>query len=185
VSTSLRVREAAPPCRSLAEYVAALIERLGDEDPALLVRLGEVVGARHARITLDQETVDVHFQDGGVVVTEATCDEVDGEGSTDRQTTLDLLDGRLEVTDAILEGRLRATGEVESVVRIFQAIEILLDGSTRNPGLQRLALNYGVDPCRPGRPPGSPLTAERRVVVDPDHIPPGEAELLRRLDLLP
>jgi hypothetical protein len=118
-------------------------------------------------------------------VTEPTIGLADGEGSTDRYTTLDLLDGRLEVTDAILEGRLWAKGEVESVTRIFQAIEILLDGSTRNPELQRLALDYGVDPCRHARPPGSALTVGRRIVVDPDHIPAGEGELLRRLGLLP
>lgn len=185
MSTSLSVREAPPPCRSLGEYVAALVSRLGEQEPALLARLGEVVGARCARISLDQETIEVRFQAGGVVVTEPTIGEADGEGSTDRYTTLDLLDGRLEVTDAILEGRLWAKGEVESVTRIFQAIEILLDGSTRNPELQRLALDYGVDPCRHARPPGSALTVGRRIVVDPDHIPAGEGELLRRLGLLP
>jgi hypothetical protein len=185
VPTSFRVREAPPPCRSLADYLAALIDRLGEEEPALLARLRQVIGARRARITLDQETVEVRFQEGGLVVTEPTNTTVDGEGGTDRSTTLDLLDGRLEVTDAIVEGRLWATGEVESVARIFQAIEILLDGSTRNPDLQRLALEYGEDPCRHARPPGSPLTATRRVVLDPDRIPAGESELLRRLDLLP
>jgi hypothetical protein len=185
VSTSRSVREAPTPCRSLGEYVAALVGRLGEEEPALLARLGEVVGARCARISLDQETVEVRFRAGRVVVTEPTIGEADGEGGTDRYTTLDLLDGRLEVTDAILEGRLWAKGEVESVVRIFLAIEILLDGSTRNPELQRLALDYGVDSCRHSRPPGPALTTVRRVVVDPDHIPVGEAELLRRLGLLP
>jgi hypothetical protein len=178
-------REAPPPCRSLGEYVAALVSRLGERDPALLARLGEVVGGRCARISLDQETVEVRFERAGVVVSEPTMGEVDGEGSTDRHTTLDLLDGRLEVTDAILAGRLWVKGEVDSVTRIFQAIEILLDGSTRNPELPRLALDYGIDPCRYARPPGSALTADRRVVIDPDPIPEGEGKLLRRLGLLP
>jgi hypothetical protein len=170
---------------SLGEYLVALVDRLGEGEPALLARLGEVVGSRLARITLDEETVEVWFQDGGIVAAKSPAAVVDGEGGTDRQTTLDLLDGRLEVTDAVLEGRLRATGDVESVARIFHAIEILLDGSTRNPGLQRLALAYREDPSRPASPPGPPLNAGRRVVVDPEHLPAAEAELLRRLDLLP
>ncbi|MEO8451708.1 MAG: SCP2 sterol-binding domain-containing protein, partial [Gemmatimonadota bacterium] len=117
MSTSISVRESPTPCRSLGVYVAALVDRLGEAEPTLLARLREVVGARRARITLDQESVDVHFEAGGLVVAATTDAEVDGEGSTDRSTTLDLLDGRLEVTDAILEGRLRAIGEVESIAR--------------------------------------------------------------------
>ncbi|MEO8450590.1 MAG: hypothetical protein ABI647_12395, partial [Gemmatimonadota bacterium] len=65
------------------------------------------------------------------------------------------------------------------------AIEILIDGSTRNPDLQRLSLEFGEDPCHQTRPPGSPLPANRRVIIDPDRMPADEHELLRRLDLLP
>src|SRR5690606_32088629 len=111
-------------------------------------------GARSARIRLDRESVIVRFQGEELVVTESTGKEaVDGDGRTDRVTTLRLLDGSLEVTEAILQGRLDARGEVEDLSRILQAIEVLLDASTRVPDLPRLAVAYESDPCRPSRPP--------------------------------
>ncbi|MGH7504390.1 MAG: hypothetical protein ACRELX_02010, partial [Longimicrobiales bacterium] len=137
-----------------------------------------VVGARRARITLDGDTVVVRFVRDRLFVEPATSAvTVDGAGETDRLTTLDLLDGVLEVTEAILHGRLQATGEVESLVRIFHAIDILLDASTRVPALQQLSAEYIRDPCRSARPPRS--VTRRRGGADP------EAEILRRLDLVP
>jgi hypothetical protein len=175
-----------PPCRTLREYVIALVDRLAAEEPALHARLRTVVGTRTARIRLDDETVFARFDGATLVVLDATDTmEADGEGGTDRRTTLDLLAGRIEVTDAILDGRLDATGEIEDLVRIFQAIEILLDGSTRNPSLQHLALDYGGDPCRPAPAPGAAASAWRRVSLDPDRPSRGELDMLRRLDLLP
>jgi hypothetical protein len=176
-----------PPCRTLGEYVTELVERLGRGEPPLLERLCQVVGPRRARITLDQESVDVWF-DGARLRVEPDADApVDGAGSTDRQTTLDLLDGYCEVSDAILAGRLRATGEVENLIRMFQAIEILLDGATRIPALQEIARDYQVDPCRSRsalRAP-APALGARGVVVDPDSFPAHERALLARLGLLP
>jgi hypothetical protein len=180
------VRDVPTPCRTLVEYLTALIRRLGQEEPHLLTRLRTVVGARRARIGLDDEIVEVWFDGPELKVVPGPTDvPVDGEGSTDRFTTLDILDGRLEVTDAVLEGRLRATGEVESLARIFQAIDILLDGSARNPALQELSLDYGGDPCRRGRPPRPSGTGPRRVMIDPARVAAAERDMLHRLELLP
>ena len=94
---------------------------------------------------------------------------------------LDLLDGYIEVGDAILDGRLRVSGAVDDVVRMFEAIEILLDGSARIPSLQRLARDFREDPCR--EPRRSPV---RRSRSEPWHggVDPAELTLLARLDLL-
>ena len=165
-------------CRTLAEYIKALVTALGEHEPASLQRLHAIVGARRARITLDDETVLVRFVRDRLVAEPASRDVVaDGSGETDRQTTLDLLDGALEVTEAIQQGRLHATGEVEGLVRIFQVVEILLDASTRVPALQQLSAAYIRDPCR-----AAPLrcgVTRRAAGTD------GEAGMLRRLDLMP
>jgi hypothetical protein len=55
---------------------------------------------------------------------------------------LDILNGYLEVNQAILSGRLLVQGEVEDLNRIFIAIEILLDASPRTPALQQLAVRF-------------------------------------------
>lgn len=108
---------------------------------------------------------------------------VAGKGGTDRGTVLDLLDGYLEVTDAILDGRLEVAGEAGAVARIFVAIEILLDGSTRIPSLQRLARDFRDDPCRDPRP--RPMPHSRSRSWQPTGDDPEETSLLERLGLLP
>jgi hypothetical protein len=166
-----------PPCRTLAEYVGELIARLGAADPAAFERLRLVVDGRRARIVVDDEAVDVRFTGSVLSVEPAGADVPDGTGITDRATTLELLDGYLEVTDAILDGRLDVTGTVDDVERMFLAIEILLDVAARSPTLQDLAADYRADPCRePRRAPPIPLSL---------HSAESERALLERLGLLP
>lgn len=168
-------------CRTLAEYIVALVERVAEGEPASYRRLREIVGARVARITLDAESVIVRFDGEQLVAVESRGDEVvDGEGVTDRVTTLRLLDGSLEVTEAILQGRLEARGGSENLSRIFQAVEVLLDASTRVPSLPRLAGAYEADPCRPSRPPVRERPGESATAAAQ-----AERALLRRLGLLP
>jgi hypothetical protein len=120
--------------------------------------------------------------DGGLSVEEPGR-AVDGEGATDRQTVLDILDAYVEVTDAILDGRLAITGATDDVARMFVAIEILLDGSTRIPSLQQLARDFREDPCRePRRPPKRRSRATR---WHPSGGDDSELCVLDRHDLLP
>jgi hypothetical protein len=172
-----------PPCRTLAEYVRELVSRLAAADPAALTRLRAIVAERRARITLDAETVLVRFGARGLSVRTAKRGAADGSGRTDRATTLDLLDGYVEVTEAVLAGRLELTGSIEDVSRMGQAIELLLDVAARTPALQALADDYRRDPCRPGvtprRPPrdtpaifGAPSDAERALLARHDLLPP-------------
>jgi hypothetical protein len=142
----------------------------------------DVVGRRRARIRLDAEAVDVVFVDGTLRV-EAPEGPVDGEGAVDRQTVLDLLDGYVEVAEAILDGRLAVTGPTDDIARMFVAIEILLDGSTRIPPLQELARDFREDPCR--EPRRRPPRRGRPRPWHPTGGDPGELSLLGRHDLLP
>ena len=131
----------------LGHYIRALIDVLGAEHPAALARMRAVVGDREASIVLDDEAVLVVFrQDRLEVKLDLSRDDREAAtanlGVTDSGTVLDLLDGYLEVTDAILDGRLRISGTPEDVVRMLVAIEILLDASPRTPALQALASRF-------------------------------------------
>jgi len=169
-----------PTERKLADYMAELLERLEASDPAAYARLRHVVGGRRGRVVLDADSVDAGFGPAGLTTRPSTGGPVDGVGATDRETTLDLMDGYLEVTDAILDGRLEVRGSVEDVARIFLAVELLLDVSARSPSLQALAQEF-----RAGVPRGRPRRASRgrdwHRAVPLDR----ERELLERLDLLP
>lgn len=167
----------------LGEYIAALLDALGDANPAALSRMRRVVGERRARIILDDEAVDVFFDVGGLRVQTATDEtEVNGVGETDSATVLALLDGYLEVEAAILNGRLRVFGAPEDTTRMFAAIEILLDASPRTPTLQILAARFRRE-RREKR--GLPVPDRRRVTWYPFGSRASEYELLAQLDLLP
>jgi hypothetical protein len=178
------MREIPAEPRTLGEYIRASIGVLGTEHPAALARMRAVVGGRQARIVLDDEAVEVSFLHDRLEVKPAGGgDDREGAnanlGVTDSSTVLDLLDGYLEVTDAILDGRLRISGAPEDVVRMLVAIEILLDASPRTPALQALAVRLRSQ-RRKGRPArgtgGSwyPFSCSGR-----------ERALLAQLDLLP
>jgi len=176
-------------CRSLREYLECLVERLGDSHAESLARLRDVVDGHRARIALDAEAIEVAFTPAGHLIVDEVPGgaRVDGEGATDTATVMALLDGHLEVNDAILDGRLRVTGHVEAVVRIFVAIEILLDASARSVGLQALAREFRTDPCRDGTwQPRPRLDGMRHeaATFGPDYQDTQEQDLLQRLDLL-
>jgi hypothetical protein len=167
---------------TLGEYVTALIDRLGESDPVALARMRQVTAGRRARIVLDDEAVDVAFDAASLRVEAAAVDAaVDGEGVTDRQTVLDLLDGYVEVTAAIREGRLRVKGGGDDIVRMFIALEILLDVAARTPSLQSLARAFRADPSR--EPPRGLAARLPRSAATPAAA--AEGALLVRLDLLP
>jgi SCP-2 sterol transfer family len=162
---------------TLGEYIRDLVAALGRSDPAGSARLREVVGARAARIELDDEAVEVVFANGELQLRTRVGFPVDGTGRTDTATVLDLLDGKLEVSTAILDDRLRLAGDCEDIARMCVAIEILLAASARSPELQALATDFRA----------SHRAATRRsegVAWYPFSPPASELSLLDRLDLL-
>jgi hypothetical protein len=125
---------------SLGEYISELIEVLARTQPAAMSRLRQIVGSLRSRIMLDEEAVDIWLEPEGLRVQPADpFSRVDGIGATDNSTVLALLDGVVEVSDAILDGTLRVTGEARDISRMFMAIDILLDASARVPELERVS----------------------------------------------
>ena len=168
---------------SLGEYIAALIALLGEASPAALARLKLIVGDRRARISLDDESVEVVFdRDRLLVLPIGNDSELSGRGATDSATVLDLLNGDLEVVDAVLNGRLRVIAETVDIGRIFSAIEIILDAAPRTPALQELAARFQTERFQHVR---QSRTSSRLVEWYPFSSSQEEIDLLARLDLLP
>jgi hypothetical protein len=182
MSTEAITSSLTPPL-TLGQYITALINALGATHPTMLARMRLIVGDRRARIILDDEAVEVVFSPEGLKVQPVPeKSEVSGEGATDTATVLELLNGYLEVTDAILNGQLHVFGIAEDVVRMFIAIEILLDASPRTPALQDLAsklLSDRRDRSRVSTP------GRERALWYPFSAEATEIELLDKLDLLP
>src|ERR1700730_3903199 len=101
---------------TLGAYIAARVRTLDRADPPAGRRLRAIVGARRARIGLDDETVDVFFVADRLTARTPAPREaaarraVDGSGYSDRTTTTELLDGWVEVSEAIIAGDIEATG---------------------------------------------------------------------------
>jgi hypothetical protein len=185
LSISALRQSRAIPCRSLAEYIERLFSGLQAADPSAARRIRQVVGKQRARISIDAETVDVFFERGRLRVVTEAGEPVDGIGRTTRDATLDLIDGYLEVTTALLDGRLELTGSLDAITRMGVVLETLIDGATRAPGLQRLGRDFREDPCRPPRPPRSFGALQRETPFYGDPTPAREQRLLADLDLLP
>jgi hypothetical protein len=167
--------------RSLGGYIRALVDRLGETDPEALARLRRVVGSRRARIRLDGEVAEVRFDGLHLeVVEQDTARPMEGEGSTDRGTVLDILDARIEATEAVVDGRIAIQGAADDVARLMLAIEILLDGSVRGPSLQALAAEFRLAGSS-GAEAGRTATRRRNPAAKASER---ELALLRRLDLL-
>lgn len=156
----------------LGDWITALVGAVRVAEPAAHARLATVVGNRRAHITLDEDSVVVAMSDGTVTILPSDTEPVDGRGSTSRGVVLAILDGHLEASDAVRDGAIDVRGDIESLGRIFHAIEIILDVSTRTPALRELARRYRAeDPSARFDPP-------------PSTDPAGETALLDRLGLL-
>lgn len=167
------------PRLTLGEYIAALLDVLAADDAASFARMREIVEARAARIEVDDEAVEVIFVAGQLHVAATVGFPVEGSGSTDSATVLDLLDGNLEVSTAVLDGRLRLFGGADDIARICIAIDILLNASARSPRLQALAERFR----REHR--ATPQLSDYNVAWYPFACSNSELALLNRLGLLP
>jgi hypothetical protein len=91
----------------LSDYIKGLIDALGAANPAALAPMRAIVGAGKARIIVDDERADVWFKGETLrVLGSSHRRSVNGSGQTDSRTVLDLLNGYLDVNEAILIGSL-------------------------------------------------------------------------------
>ena len=127
--------------QTLGAYIAQLVAALDAGDPHAARRLRHVTRGRAATIALDDEAVRVEFTDGILIITPSAPDQPPC-GKTDSATVVAILDGRLEVHAAIVDGRIDIVGTDDDIARILCAVEILLDASPRVPALQQLAADF-------------------------------------------
>ena len=156
---------------SLWSWIKRLVDALDDDPWGTGDRLRDVVHGHSARIALDDEVVVVAMRERELERRPASAEvPVDGEGHATSAVVLAILDHRLELTDAVERGLIRARGSPDAVLRMFHAVELILDASSRVPALRKLSDEFRRDRARAGSLPASPR-------------PPGpdEVALLQRL----
>jgi len=147
------------PRRHLADYLRALLAEIKRGDPARWAAIRSVIGARRARIILGDEVVTIRFGNNRFIVRKETAPR-DGDipppyGRTNRSFMVALLAGHLEVSEAIMDGRLELYGSTGDVIDMCSVIEMVIDCSTRVPGLLLLARDFRAESH-------ADLAAERR-----------------------
>lgn len=154
-------------------WIGRLVDRLG-EDPAAATKLRSLVEGRSAQIGLDGDSVYVSMRSGELTINVEPNEQVDGYGATTTAVVRAILDGSLEVSDALRSGLIEAAGSPEDVTALFHAVEVLLDASARVPGLRNLAAEFlEVAPDNP-----NPVNAAH------DESNGRELEVLSRLGLI-
>jgi hypothetical protein len=129
--------------RTLAGWITDLVSLLHLDPAGGGERLRLAVEGRTARITLDDETVMVSMSGGELLVgPDRPGTEVDGSGSTTSGVVLDILDANLEASTAVERGLIEVIGAHQQTTRLFHAVELLLDASSRVPELRRLAAEF-------------------------------------------
>jgi len=163
----------------LADYIREFVAIVDSHDAYAAARLRAAAGERRARITLDDEAVLVWFEDGALVVTGDSGASVDGAGRSDSWTVADILEGRIEATDALLTGRVEAVGDLDAVAAMLHIIDTVLDVAARAPALQLLArgLLSSLGP--------RPTNSNPAMAWYPRDVTDAEVSVLGRLDLLP
>lgn len=164
--------DSSPP-PSLGDWLTSLVANLA-ADPVAIARLQALVGARRARIRLDDEVATISLRNGHLVFHDDEATPVQGSGSTTRAAVLALLDGHLDMTDATAGGYITAVGNLDTLVRIHAAVEVLVDAASRMHALRALASAY--------RAAGPPVRLPP--LPDPAGAQHREQMVLERLGLL-
>lgn len=146
--------------QGLSFWISELVQQADADPSGAGTRLRGLVEGMRARIRLDEDTVLVEMSAGRLHITPDECDaRVDGEGATTSAVVVAILDGALEVQDALSSAMIEVRGRPDAVSRLFHVVEILLDAATRVPELRRLADRFVVHaggsspllhPARPG-----------------------------------
>ncbi len=130
--------------RHLRDWIVALFAALEEGEPHRADAIRKLAGAQLSRMVLDADRVTVRFEAGDLRVRRLPENAAlkTPNGTTDRQTVRDLLQGYMEISEAISQDKIRLRGTADEVMAICAIIEILVDASTRIPELQRLAAAF-------------------------------------------
>jgi hypothetical protein len=118
------------------------LDVIAEEAPEAQAALRKAVGPIRTRLLTEGRARLLRTTPEGFALDETT-DEAQVEIVFDRAIVLDLAEGRLTLEEALLADRLRATGPVDAVTRLHEALMIYLEGLLRSPSAAALYEEYG------------------------------------------
>lgn len=127
---------------TVASHIRRAAELMAQEDPARWARLMSALGARAAYLEVGEEAITVSMKDGRLHVRDGRHDPVQGIGALDRQTILDLVEGRTTLTDALLDGRLSLTADPPTLLRLSEAMTLFVEAAVRSTSIAMLWEDY-------------------------------------------
>jgi hypothetical protein len=120
--------------RELLPLVANSLAAIRAECPEAYRRLCAALGGRSARFDVDGEVIFVRSNGGEVEAgSDARGANVTIEVTAGRRALLDLIDGRQNLEEAVLEGGVDARGGVEDLIALHDGLRWYVAGSVRAP----------------------------------------------------
>lgn len=135
---------AAAPRR--AGTTSAFVERalgvLAAESPAAYHRLADQLRPAPTSMEVDGESFSIDARGDRLRVVRGPLRGAGGRVSADSAVILDLIDGRTEVLEAVVGGRLDVRGDLDAVLRLARGLSAFVEGAVRSPGLRGLLDEY-------------------------------------------
>lgn len=125
---------------------SAFVERalgvLAAESPAAYHRLADQLRPAPAGLEVDGESFSIDVRGDRLRVVRGPPHGPGGRVRAGGEVILDLIDGRTEVLEAVVGGRLDVRGDVEAVLRLARGLGAFVEGAVRAPGLRELLDEY-------------------------------------------
>jgi len=128
----------------LATSLREALSCLADETPRLYNDIVAAVGERRIGLKTDREDFCVRVVRGRLDVV-ADRRGADVQAVTSDGALLALLDGDLDVLDAVWTDRVQLIGDIETLAGLDDALRIFLNASVRAPGMPAVLDRYRDD----------------------------------------
>jgi hypothetical protein len=125
---------------------AAFVERalgvLETEAPVAFHRLIDELRAGPAGLEVDEERFSIEVRGDALRVVRRPTSADGGRVRTGGDVVLDLIDGRVPLLEAVVEGRLDVRGDCDAVLRLARGLTAFVEGAVRSPGVRDLLEEY-------------------------------------------
>jgi hypothetical protein len=128
--------------RDFFEFMGSALDCLRAEVPVAYVEMGRRLGSRRLRLHVDGSVRVLRWADPRLLLEDPTQRRWDCELAVQRPTIEALLEGRMDLVDALLADWLQLRGAPAAVSDAYDALSMFLRGAIRSPSLPALLDDY-------------------------------------------
>ena len=127
---------------TVASLLAESFSRLPVEQRAAYDRCVGLLAGDSVELTVDQEAFFVVFEPGLARIDRVATGRLLATVRTSTEAILGVLDDRLELDDAVLQGQLQVRSELDDLTRVHDALLAYAHGGVRSPSFPGLLARF-------------------------------------------